>query len=95
MDEQENDIMQDRTTKKSRSISAFHWEKCILCQQTTGEPPQCPANMKRSDVVPGVGYHSVASNTQKFHELDALPMHISMSSIDDGCGMAETPMKHR
>ena len=66
-----------------------------MCQQTTGEPLQCPADMKRSDVDPGVSYHSVASNIQRFHELGALPMDISMSSIDDGCGIAETLMKHR
>ena len=94
MNEQENDIMQEQQ-KNSSSISAFDWEKCIMCQQTTGEPLQCPADMKGSNVDPGVGYHSVASNIQRFHELDALPMDISMSSIDDRCGMAETLMKHR
>ena len=52
MQEQQND---------SSSISTFDWEKCIMCQQTTGEPLQCPADMKRSDVDPGVGYHPVAS----------------------------------
>ena len=77
------------------SIAAFDWEKCLLFQQTTGEPLQCPADMMQSDVDPGTGYHSVASNIQRFHELDALPMNISMSSIDDGCGIAETLMKHR
>ena len=80
--------------KNSSSISAFDFEKCIMCQQTTRNPLQCPADMERSDVDPGVGYHSVASNIQRFHELDALPMDISMSSIDDGCGIAEALMKH-
>ena len=60
MDEQENDIMQEQQNNSS-SISTFYWEKCIMCQQTTGEPLQCPADMKRSDVDPGVGYHPVAS----------------------------------
>ena len=85
--------MQEQQKTSSR-ISVFNWEKCMMCQKTTGEPLQCPADRKRSDIDPGVGHHSVASNIQRFHELDALHVGISMSSIDDGCGIAETLMKH-
>ena len=43
------------------------WKRCVICQKTTGESLQCPANSKRKDA--GAGYVSFIRNTQEFKKL--------------------------
>lgn len=43
------------------------WKRWVICQETTGESLQCPANSKRKDA--GAGYVSFIRNTQEFKKL--------------------------
>ena len=40
------------------------WSKCIICQKSSQESLQCPANSKRKDI--GVGYVSFANLLEEF-----------------------------
>lgn len=66
------------------------WSKCVLCQETTTEPLQYPGNTRRDDIDIGTGYHTLASNILRFHELESLPIPIDISKLDEGDGIADT-----
>ena len=53
----------------SDSADQLDWEKCVVCQLTTTEKLQCPANSKRSDVDVGIGYETLAKNIECFQQL--------------------------
>ena len=54
----------------SRPQTSIDWELCVLCQDETAEPLQCPAVSKRQDA--GVGYGSLSNNLMEFSELGEL-----------------------
>ena len=70
--------------------TSVNWTKCILCQETTSEPHQCPGNTRRSDIERGTGYHTLASYILKFSEIRSLPIPINVEKLDEGGGIAET-----
>lgn len=51
-----------------------HWEKCIVCQQITGEVLKCPADSKRS--IDGAGYKTLTENLLAFKKIDCLPSNM-------------------
>ena len=57
---------------------------CSLSRDT-GEPLQCPARSKRSDL--GAGYETLASNLKQFVELGSLPLPVSLDALDEGNGV--------
>ena len=73
--------------------TSLDWTKCILCQESTSEPLQCPANSRRSDIECGTGYHSLAANIVQFSEIDSLLIHINIKKLDEGNGIAQTLMQ--
>ena len=73
---------------------SFDWSKCILCQKNTKEALQCP-DIKRSDIVPGAGYHTLTANLLRFRQLNILPAEIDLSLFDEGSGIADTLLKQR
>ena len=75
--------------------SSVDWKKCILCQETTSEPLQCPGNSRRSDIECGTGCNTLASNILQFSEIRNLPMPINVEKIDEGRGIAETLMQRK
>ena len=75
--------------------SSVDWTKCILCQETTSEPLQCPGNSRRSDIERGTGYHTLASNILQFSEIRSLPIRINVEKLDEGGGIAETLMQQK
>ena len=54
----------------------MNWTKCILCQETTAEPLQCPENIWRSDIEFGI---------IQFNELGSLPISIDIERLDEYC----------
>lgn len=56
------------------------WKKCILCQKSTSEVLQCPADSKRKDL--GSGYESLGNNLRRFQELGCLPLKTDILSFD-------------
>ena len=71
------------------------WNKCLLCQETTSESLQCPANSNRCDVGPGQGYSTLSCYIHRFSELDELPMPIDLSRLDEGNGIEATLLEHK
>ena len=75
--------------------SSVVWTKCILYQETTSEPLQCPGNSRSSDIECGTGYHTLASNILQFIEIRSLPIPINVEKLDAGGGIAETLMQRK
>ena len=73
--------------------SSVDWTKCILFQETTSEPLQCPGNSRRSDIECGTGYHTLASNILQFSEIRSLLIPINVEKLGEGGGIAETLMQ--
>lgn len=75
--------------------TSVDWTKCILCQETTSEPLQCPGNSGRSDIECGAGYRTLASNILQFSKIWSLPIPINVERLDKGGGIAETFMQQK
>jgi len=71
------------------------WTKCILCQETTSEPLQCPGNSRRSDIECGTGYNTLASTILQFSEIRSLPIPIIVEMLDEGGGITEPLMQRK
>ena len=71
--------------------SSTDWSKCVICQNATSEPLQCPADFKRTNT--GAGYITLAKNIQGFKDLECLT--ISKDRLDEGEGIEKTLMNHR
>lgn len=77
----------------TQSASQFQWDLCIFCQAATSEVLQCPLDSKRTDL--GAGYKSVAVSLYEFREIDALPLSLRFSDLDDGRGIEATLTSHK
>ena len=69
------------------------WEKCIVCQQTTKEALQCPANSKRSDV--GAGYETFANNINSLKQLGCMPVTMTVLASGTDSSLSELFKQHR
>ena len=70
------------------------WTKCIICQKTTKEKLQCPANTKRKDT--GAGYISFLKNVQDFQSLErAISVPFNASWFDLQTLSAEKASWHK
>ena len=55
--------------------NCVYWLKCIICQKSSKEPLQCPAEKsKRVDLEFGSDYVAFSTNLKRFMELNALPI---------------------
>ena len=84
-------LQQPGPSRESTPVKT-NWNRCVLCQEETGEALQCPAKSKRHDV--GAGYSTLAANIVRFSELNKLPILIDLSRLDEGDGIEATFMKH-
>ncbi|XP_041462085.1 uncharacterized protein LOC121413358 [Lytechinus variegatus] len=83
---------QPSTPKQFKSPSRTNWELCIICQEQTDEPLQCPF---RSNAKPfGIGYASLVEDLTQFKELHQMPMDIQLERLNDGDGLKETLMRN-
>ncbi len=81
-------------SKKARLLSDctaemknIDWSLCVLCQQPS---PGHLINSRRSHEKPK-GYRTLANSLEELHSLNALPLNIDVSRLDDGSGIEETP----
>ena len=58
------------------------WNLCIICQNKTREPLQCPAMSKRKDVRPS--YASFPKNLEEFHKIRSVPGHLNVEELIQG-----------
>lgn len=69
------------------------WKKCVLCQEDTGDPLQCPTCSKRGDI--GAGYKTLASNLKQFVEIGSLPLPVAVDILlDEGSGVENKLSQH-
>ena len=64
------------------------WHQCIICQKSTKEDLQCPANSKRKDA--GAGYTSFVNNLKEFQNLSIEPAALDVKLLDAGNGIEQT-----
>lgn len=62
------------------------WKRCIICQKTTGERLQCPANSKRKDA--GAGYISFIQKVEEFKKLGINVTSCELP-VDEGQGIEQ------
>jgi hypothetical protein len=75
------------------NISEFDWRLCVICQLSTDEILQCPAESTRSDI--GAGYKSFANNLVKFRDINNLPVKVNFNYFDEGRGVEDCFMIHK
>lgn len=85
----------DKDSLPTQVSGSLDWSRCVLCQDTSSEPLQCPFDTKRSDVDQGIGYQTLACNIVKFHEFGCLPMQLDLAQLDEGYGIEETLIQNR
>lgn len=68
------------------------WNKCVICQQITGEVLKCPGDSKRS--TDGVGYKNLTDNLLAFKKMDCLPTSM-FSWLKEGQDIEETLRSHK
>ena len=68
------------------------WKQCIICQKTTGESLQCPANSKRKDA--GAGYISFLRNVQEFKKFE-INVTSSELPVDENQGIEQTLLHNK
>ena len=70
--------------------SSIDWSQCMLCQEATGEPLQCPQSTMRKDIDFGAGYRILVTNIAKFSELGCLPLSIDVEQLQKCGDIVET-----
>lgn len=65
----------------SSSLYQVDWSSCLIYQEQTNEPLQCPAKSKRDNV--RAGYRSLAQNVSAFKDLGIILPITNLSSDDD------------
>lgn len=77
----------------TKQLPPLDWELCVLCQDDTPEPLQCPASSKRTDT--GAGYKSLTANLVQFNELGEFAQCVDLRRLDEGQGILATLTVHR
>ena len=82
-----------QTTAVMKMLLHLTGPNAFYVKKNTKEALQCPAGIKRSDIVSGAGYHMLTANLLRFQQLNILPAEIDSSSFDEGSGIADTLLK--
>ena len=82
-------------SKETDTPTKTDWSICFLCQETTPELLQCPAQSKRHDVILGQGYSSLAKNIRCFNKLQEMPIPIDLRRLEAGSGIEATMLEHQ
>ena len=67
------------------------WSLCVLCQKPSTIHLTDPSNSTKDREAPK-GYKSLARNLEELHFLNALPLNIELSRLNDGTGIESTLM---
>ncbi len=78
----------DDTTAGNGDNVPIDWNKCIFCQEHTGENLKCPAEY--SDRFKAVAYTSIAETLPEFKNLGCLPRKMNLDRMDEGDGIERT-----
>ena len=79
-------LPESREAESSKVVVQTNWKLCVLCQKDTVQKLVYPDERKNTTS----GYDSLAKNILKFHNLEALPLDIDISRLDDGSGISQT-----
>lgn len=66
---------------------------CIICQNSTGENLQYPANSQRKDAC--ARYTSFVRNLQEFQKLGSTPASLNIDCLDEGQGIEQTLLDNK
>ena len=83
-------VSPDNKVERSTIEKKIDWYKCYICQKSTNEKLQCPANIVRSNFDPLKAYYEVAQNMIKLKEIDCIPLDIDLNLLDEGDGISRT-----
>ena len=83
---------QQPSTSAAAAEKDTDWDKCVICQQVSGEVIKCPAGSKRS--TEGAGYKSLADNLFDFKKINCLPSSM-FSWLKEGQDIKETLRSHK
>ena len=87
-------IANSQQPSTSAAVKDMDWDKCVLCQQITGEVLKCPAVSKHSIDGSGAGYKTLADNLLAFKKIDCLPSSM-FSLVKEGQDIEETLRSHK
>ena len=59
------------------TVEKTNWDRCLICQQVT----------KEKLIQPSAGYVTIARNIPLFHKINALPILLSPTGLDEGDGI--------
>ena len=80
--------------KQSEPAPSTNWDICVLCQEVTDEPLQCPLrNTEKLSV--GCGYVSLAEDLARFRTLQHMPMNLNQERLNDEDGIESTLRRHK
>lgn len=86
------DPTQPPPPKQSKPSPTTNWEVCVLCQEETDEPLQCPLRSTKSSH--GSGYTSLAEDLHLFQGLQHMPLNLNLERLDEGDGVEATLRIH-
>jgi hypothetical protein len=69
------------STCSNVSVESTDWTMCVICQENTGAALVSPTD---------VGYNTLATNLQDFHDLQRLPANLCLKRLDNSSGIADT-----
>lgn len=75
------------------AVQKTNWAKCCICQQDTKEKLIQPSLFNREQ--DRAGYGNIARNVPLFYEINALPILLNPTRLDDGDGIESTLTKNR
>lgn len=75
------------------TVEKTNWDRCFICQQDTKEKLIHPSLFNREH--DRTGYDTIARNVPLFHKINALPILLSPTRLDEGDGIENTLTRNR
>ena len=74
------------------TVEKTNWDRCFICQQVTKEKLIQPSLFREHTPT---GYDTIARNVPLFHKINALPILVSPTRLDEGDGIESTLTRNR
>ena len=75
------------------TVEKTNWDRCFICQQVTKEKLIQPSLFNREH--DRTGYDTIAKDIPLFHEINALPILLSPTRLDEGDGIESTLTRNK
>ena len=75
------------------TVAKTNWDRCFICQQDTKEKLIQPSLFNREHI--HIGYDTIARNVSLFHKINALPILLCPTQLDEGDGIESTLTRNR